>query len=170
MERADANTFLRSPLQLMKTRREPSGCGGLASSAVTGHSAGLLPFTMQDSAVQVNWKLHVGGLFTAALLNDCRDPPKGVLEIHRVLLNADEAFAREDGGDAGGSAAHERIEDGVGLDGVAEVLHLRQGTRARHGIAAGVAVPGPQVVYMPVSRQVVAQERIAAPEDDGIPA
>jgi hypothetical protein len=79
-------------------------------------------------------------------------------EILLVPLNPDEALAGEDRCDAGGAAAHERVEDSLGGDGVAEVSHLLQRTRARNGVAAQVAVPGAEIGHVPVARQFVAQQ------------
>lgn len=58
------------------------------------------------------------------------DATARILKIHRVLLDADETFAALQRGHAGGAAAHERVEDRVGTDVVAEVANLRQRSRA----------------------------------------
>ena len=55
------------------------------------------------------------------------DALAGVVEVDRVLLDADEAPAALDGGDAGGAAAHERVKNRLSPDVLAEVGDLAQG-------------------------------------------
>ena len=98
------------------------------------------------------------------------DPLTGVLEIDRVAFDADESLACHDGGNAGRTAAHEGVEDAVGLDGIANVPHLGEWARARDGVAACVAVIRRQVGHVPVAGQFVVDARTSAPENDGVPA
>ena len=105
------------------------------------------------------------GLFEGAI-----DALAGIREINRVALDADESLAGEYRGDPGSPAAEKRVQNAGAGKRVAEVLHLRQRTGAGHGVIAAIVVPGPQVVHVPVARQVVAEQRAAAPEDDRVPA
>lgn len=81
-----------------------------------------------------------------------------VLEVDAVLLDANEPLAGLQSRDAGRATAHEGIEDGLGVDTVAEVPHLFKRPRARHGVLTGVAIPGLKSGDMPIARQVIAKQ------------
>ena len=91
------------------------------------------------------------------------DPAAGIFEVHGVLLDADAALSSQNGGDAGGAAAHERVEDGVGLNGITDVADLSERARARYGVAARVAIPPGQVGHVPIAGQFIVNTGATTP-------
>ena len=124
------------------------GCGFARASQGNG-----LASSVHDMPVSNGLSSSLTGLFAGLA-----DAFAGVVEVHLVLLDADKSLSGENAGDSGSAAAHEGVEDGIGLHRVAKESHLRQRARAGHRVVAFVAVIGSEVVDMPVAGQVVAQE------------
>lgn len=94
----------------------------------------------------------------------------GVVEIHGVLLDADEVFARVDAGDAGRAAAHEGVENRRRTGFAADELHLCQRAWTGDRIVAFVAVVGCKVDEVPIPWHFTPKPRLLTPEDNRISA
>src|SRR4051812_40617998 len=69
------------------------------------------------------------------------NPAACVLEVHRVLLDANESLPGQHGRHTGGAASQERVNDRIRADGATEPLDLGQGAGAWNGVLTPVAVP-----------------------------
>jgi hypothetical protein len=161
-----------------------AGAGILGSDA-TRHAATLasrkgldasVTLHLRDGRPRPGWmSIHVvgsaawGGL--VAIFRPCpRDSLAGIVEIHLISLDAHELLAREQGGDAGRAAAHERVENALGCHVAADILDLRERARAGHRITLLGTGIGCEVYDMPILGQLSPQPGLPTPEDDGVPA
>jgi hypothetical protein len=83
------------------------------------------------------------------------DSLASIVEVHLVLLDADEALLCKECGDACRAAAHEWVENTLRTDRIADIPHLRQRPWAGHGIARSKPVPFAHVRGDPIEWQLI---------------